>query len=456
MPPLLALVLCVCVSVWLIRFHRKRELSVTPAAWIPTLFFLIVGSRPLGLWFHTGSVVNDGDFLEGSPLDRMFYLSLIIAAFVVLVNRGFSWRSFWAENKPLLCLYLYWVISTTWSDFPLIALKRVIKDFSVVVMVAVFCSEPDPLQSLKACAIRCASILLPASVLVIKYFPHLGRAYTRAGGQMITGVTTQKNSLGELVLFCSMFILAYLFQPSATSLWRRVRTEVHCVFLLMAGFWLLVMSSSKTSLLCCVMGGLLLCLKFLRKSRFLLRAVFVGILTVPILIFFAYSTFASFLEPVLNSIGRDATFTGRTTIWRAVLAQPINMLIGSGFYSFWMTDAGDAAWNMVGARASTCHNGFLETYLDGGLIGVFLIYNLLWFAGRKRSQDLQNESSRLQFTCLLIGAFHNNSEATFGRLSLIWFLIVFGSITGFAAKRSVVEESIPSVADDPETQIALA
>jgi len=38
---------------------------------------------------------------------------------------------------------------------------------------------------------------------------------------------------------------------------------------------------------------------------------------------------------VLHALGRDATLTGRTDIWRAVIPLCPNPLIGAGFESFW-------------------------------------------------------------------------------------------------------------------------
>ena len=75
------------------------------------------------------------------------------------------------------------------------------------IIIFVVLTEQNPVLAIRILFCRCAFILVPFSVLFIKYYPDLGRAYTRAGGAMATGVTTQKNSLGEVVLVCSLFLL---------------------------------------------------------------------------------------------------------------------------------------------------------------------------------------------------------------------------------------------------------
>jgi len=63
----------------------------------------------------------------------------------------------------------------------------------------VIVSEVNPRQSLASLLRRCAYVLIPFSVVLIKYYPALGRQYGRWSGiEMWIGVTNQKNSLGIL------------------------------------------------------------------------------------------------------------------------------------------------------------------------------------------------------------------------------------------------------------------
>ena len=77
-------------------------------------------------------------------------------------------------------------------------------------------------------------------------------------------------------------------------------------------------------------------------------------------------------------LGRNPTISGRTEIWERCLSVPINPLLGAGYYSFWLDDR---RVDIVNAdywfRLNEAHNGYLETYLNEGLIGVFLLVVLL-------------------------------------------------------------------------------
>ena len=71
-------------------------------------------------------------------------------------------------------------------------------------MVLVVVTDPEPVTALKRLS-RTGFILMPASVLVIKYFPDLGRYYDPFTGlAMNSGVETSKNLLGVTTLVLSL------------------------------------------------------------------------------------------------------------------------------------------------------------------------------------------------------------------------------------------------------------
>ena len=78
---------------------------------------------------------------------------------------------------------------------------------------------------------------------------------------------------------------------------------------------------------------------------------------------------------ILEALGRDATLTGRTDIWEALMtsiaAQP---LTGYGYGVFWSVDNGPVFWlrQATAWDVPTAHNAWLETALAIGLPGVAL------------------------------------------------------------------------------------
>jgi len=76
---------------------------------------------------------------------------------------------------------------------------------------------------------------------------------------------------------------------------------------------------------------------------------------------------------LVGSFGRDMTFTGRTEIWQRCLQVDINPLVGVGYYSFWLGDRPEKISEGFFYKLNEAHNGYIETYLNSGIIGVFLL-----------------------------------------------------------------------------------
>src|SRR5208282_2588486 len=189
MPPQLALFLCIGFIAWLFWRDSKQRQFASPALWIPFLWLLVIGSRPVSYWFGGGS---SDEILEGNPINSLVFGVLIVGAILTLQRRSFNWGAFIRNNKALCLIYLFFAVSATWSPLGIISLKRLFKDFGTVLVGLVLLSEADPFAAMRAVFVRVSYLLFPLSVLVIKYYPAVGRGYTAEGGAMSTGLTTQK------------------------------------------------------------------------------------------------------------------------------------------------------------------------------------------------------------------------------------------------------------------------
>lgn len=135
------------------------------------------------------------------------FLFVIGTSFLVATSRGMRWNKLLAGNTPIMLFYLYFALSLFWSGDPTGSLKRLSKDFGLLFVIGLIYSEKDPVQAIRAVFVRTAFVLIPLSVLFVKFYPEYARAYTIAGDIMITGVTTQKNSLGETILLFTLFLV---------------------------------------------------------------------------------------------------------------------------------------------------------------------------------------------------------------------------------------------------------
>ena len=201
---------------------------------------------------------------EGSPLDACFIFALLIAGVCVLLTRQVPFAEIVRNNGWLVIFVTYCFISILWSDFPLISFKRWIKMFGHPIMALIVLTEPNPEEALIQLMKRCAYVIVPVSVLFIKYFLDLGVRYDPwTGAQMRVGITTGKNELGAVCLIFGFFFFWYLLQIWRTERSARRRNELRLIagFLLMIG-WLFWKAHSATSIICFFVGIMVVVLRY--------------------------------------------------------------------------------------------------------------------------------------------------------------------------------------------------
>lgn len=374
MPRQLALLLCTAFVLYLLRLERRQSAGVSAASWIPTLWMLAIASKPLGIWFSSA-----GDAESGSVLDRLFLLGLAAASVAVLAARHFDWAGALRRHGWLVLLMAFMFGSTLWSEIPGIAFRRWIRAVIVLPMAMVVLSEAEPRKAFESLLRRTAYILIPFSLMLIKYYPRLGVEYARwSGNQMWVGVTLHKNTLGRLCVVVAFFLAWVLYRRWRA---RRSATQAYPWWAegLVLAVTLYVLRGAENAFSATSVGTLAFGVTFvlailrLRKLRFAVpRAVLLGF-AVFLFGFGAASPFlgGSNLAGFTSSFGRTETLTGRTDTWAeltpVVAGQP---LLGEGFGSFWTTQRRDYY------RMSHGHNGYLDILLELGAVGLAL--NAIW------------------------------------------------------------------------------
>jgi exopolysaccharide production protein ExoQ len=445
MPPNAALLLCLCFIVWLFYRYPARRAGVSGALWIPLVWIFIVSSRPVSLWIGNGQYGSDQQ-LDGSPIDSLVFFALIIAGAIVVSRRRVNWAVLFRKNRWLFIFFIYLGVSVIWSDYPFIALKRWIKDLGNVIMVLVVLSDQNPIQAVRFLLARCCYLLLPLSVVFIKYFPDLGRHYDPWSGMAyFCGVSTDKNLLGMTLFACALSLVWMLLQPDPRR--TRVQARVDCFILWLMGgmtFWLLQQAHCATAVSSTLVGALVIIGTRFTPIRTHLGAY--GAAAAVILLFLNLTV--NLPEIFAQVLGRNMTLTGRTDIWAALLKEGANPLIGAGFYSFWMGDriarlSGDFFYDL-----NEAHNQYLETYLNSGLIGLALLFVLLLSAGIwiKKEAMKSEPFGAFRLACFLPMLLYGVTEAFMNRLGFLWFLfllVVMQYPQRIALKNRPIRRSVP-------------
>ncbi len=443
MPAALAACLFVSFILWLFYRNSRSAPGISGGLWIPLIWVGIMESKPVAYWFMSPQSSADVEmYLDGNPMDRNILLLLIFAGVWVLMRRPLDWGAIFRDNRWLWIFYLYLAISVLWSDFPFVAFKRWFRDLGNIVMILIIVTERDPIEALRAVFVRCAYVLVPLSVLLIKWYPDIGRYYHPwTYGTLYCGVTTNKNSLGVLAMLSGLFLLWSLVEIQnlrgsrdyvgwiRRNSWREVPALAKIATMLPEGLllfmcvWILTIAHSSTAFGCFLLGTAALFAYRLSWAKANVRRL--SWHTYGLLVFSALVLFVPDLRTIAaESMGRDATLTTRTDIWDAVLKMRTNMLVGNGFASVWLTDIGSALAKEL--RIPHAHNGYLEMYLNTGLIGVGLLLIVLVSAGGNATRHLARgtPAGPLYMALFLCAVIHNFTEASFNNNNIIGFCLV--------------------------------
>src|SRR5579859_6251786 len=333
MPPLVALGVLVALVLWLFAVNRKSHGGGPSGLWIPLVWLLVIGSKPPASWVAV--ITRTPAPTEGNIADTLLFSSLLLAALVVLRRKNLDWRAIFSDNKWIFLYFAYEGCSVLWSDHGLDSLKLWVKDCGNLLMVLLILSEENPVGAVKSVLLGTAYVLIPLSVVLVKYFPDIGKVYNGWTYQpRIIGVSTDKNMLGKTLMISAVAIFW-----SYSELRKRLSAEKIVVWgdflVIVMTLWLLIGAHSATSLACTILGtGILLGMTrpFVRDS--VQRLGLGGFILLAAVAICLASVF-NLSEVFTGLLDRDLTFTGRTTIWQRSLLADVDPIIGAGYADFW-------------------------------------------------------------------------------------------------------------------------
>jgi exopolysaccharide production protein ExoQ len=435
MSPSLALLVWLVLLLALLLFDPARDRKSSLALWAPVTWMFFLGSRLPSQWLlgYTGAVlVSANAAMEGNPLDRTVDLILISLAVGVLVSRSFKWGEFFRRNFALVAFFAFALVSVLWSDFPFIAFKRWFRDLGGYLMVLVVISDPRPLEAVRMVLRKVGYLLVPLSILLIKYYPNLAKQYDPwSGAASYSGAATSKNMLGVLCLVSGLF-----FFWDSVLCWSRRKEKrtrriilVNGAFLAMT-FWLLQLSNSATSRVCLLLGCLAVAAAHSRM--FQRRPKLLKVLVPSTFLLYLVLVFGFNLNGKMNkAVGRKGNFTDRTVIWSAVLATRTNPLVGTGYESFWLGPRARWVHSQPGVGpVNETHNGYLDAYVNLGAIGLFLIAGFLVASYRTVCRKVEPLSGlgSLSLAVWIVLLFYNITEAAlYG--GLLWLVLLMGTLS---------------------------
>lgn len=299
---------------------------------------------------------------SGENLNSVFFIAYALSLAILAIRPGPVLLGLFRSPFLLVLLGLS-VASIYWSIAPEITARRVpALLFTSLGGLAIAARWPWP-RFVEILATTFTIMGIMSFVLGL-IFPDLGRMSEIFPGAW-RGVWLEKNSLGGMMALAALVQLsAAAINPGRRMLWSTAAA---------LSIALVLLSTSKTSLLVLLLGlsaqGFMLFVKGGPVRAIVgswLAVVAVG--TAVGLLVFENALF-------FDLLGKDATLTGRTTIWSGILRQmPGQELTGFGFGAFWDNTDQTGPVQRVASEAfftpAHAHNGWLEIMLAIGYPGV--------------------------------------------------------------------------------------
>lgn len=269
-----------------------------------------------------------------------------------------------AVRQPfLIALMGVAVLSIFWSIAPDQSARRV---FAVVCTTAggLVLAARFGWAALAEVAAATFAILAAAALLAAVAVPHIGVMSEIFPGAW-RGLWPEKNALGgNMILAFVCLSAAAVLNPKRALLWWS--------FAALALF-LVVMSTSKTSLVSLLLGAATLMFVGLLRRGPATRVAMVWLAVVGLTLGAGALLFAA--DAIFDVLGKDATLTGRTEIWSAAMMEiEKRPWTGYGYGVIW--DAKGPwtpyAWMVrrAGFSAEHAHNAWIEQWLGLGLVGL--------------------------------------------------------------------------------------
>jgi O-antigen ligase len=309
-------------------------------------------------------------------------------------------------------------ISVLWSLDPAITLRRSIALLLATLYGFLLAIRYPFLTVLKLLGTAMSLIVIASLISIVSGFGWAVMDYPHPGAWQ--GIMFHKNALGRIA---ALALIVFVTLSQQHSGWWRLSW-----YGLSLGAVILIIGSQSitalvvTTLVVTAWLTLTMFYSLASRERWQMTAlVFATILPI--------STLGSIYWPeIVSLIGRDPTLTGRLPLWQSLIGIGIqHPLLGYGFGAFWIDPSQMLSLDIALMRlrfwwAKHAHNGYIDVWLELGLVGLMLILTTLLTLMIKNFHHFFQEKSYYKFLFITIFLFYlityNFSEVILAESSL--------------------------------------
>jgi O-antigen ligase len=366
---------------------------------------------------------------EDNPWLRAMWLPVYALTAVVAAVR---WRDMLRAWLPLILvgplMILAWA-SSTWSIAPEVTGRRVMA-LVFTSLFGLYLGARWSWRDFVTLNAVLGFLLAIGSYAACIGYPTMGVHHTVNAGDW-RGLWFEKNAMGA--------IMAVSVLASVATAWLRPTQRRRWILNALLCLGLVIMSRSGTALITIgLIFGVTTVLSLMRRGPVL------GVITVFGVGLVAFGAgVAQTLAPgvFLTLLGKDATLTGRTDIWAAILRQAsAHPWLGFGYAAFWEKTSAPAAFVRAetGWKVPSAHNGWLDMLVQLGAVGVALCALLLavaYIVALVRALDRRDgDWALIYLSIFLITAF--SESVLMQRNSLPWTLCI-ATVTKVLSERNL-------------------
>lgn len=258
------------------------------------------------------------------------------------------------------------------------------------------------------------------------------------------GLYGQKNSNGSSMSFIMLLQVLYL----RVKMDRKERpSKLQWGLAGVTGVLLLLTKATGAMFNAMLASGYILVLekKMGRKHRLPLGILFVAVQA-------GFLTFALTIiplaEPLLNSLGKDATLTGRIPMWNHLINMMLadKTMVGYGYERFWKNEtalrlfhAGFGRTSWFSTMTAGCHNLIMELWVNTGLIGVAAFF-LMVIAAMSKVRYMKEADYLLCSAFIIMYTMHSLTER--GMSPSSYFTFFFFIVLGVAQNATKTKKKV--------------
>ncbi len=412
--------------------HAARPVSISRSdrwkAW-PCFFVILSNRRPLNYKLEPAHPMTVADVAEmtlqatsdanvaNSMLFVLFLGGLYVISGWMLLRKPKAVGSILHQQWPLALLLIFIAVSVSWSYEQTKVMTNIIHNLGMVLIAlcAAMYYRHDPWRFPKhlGYVLGLNMLIQIAAVIVIP-------AYAIDWQSRWNGLTTHPNTLG------AMAFTTFWANASVLICKKYDKARWHVMFAL-AAIMAMVGADSVTSMMTSLCVFMLIYFFYQFNKRGAGKNFYVSLFVVAILCASIFLLIGNALNlgGLFQMFGRDADFTGRTSVWndafKAIQAHP---LLG------WSFD--DHAYLIQkGMPYPSYHNGYLDIAVSGGAVAVVLMFFLLitWAIGFAKPSRVAAQIAPFSASYVVAYLIHNLTESSLiaprGQLWQIFLVLIF-------------------------------